>query len=86
MAEPTTNTPVKASDPGETAASRRKFLEIAGGTALLGGLYGLTWLQKDTFDKPRNLRAPAKATATTPDIVCVEGNPPDLRRHHRARH
>jgi len=75
MADPTpTKTLAKVSDPSETAASRRKFLEIAGGTALLGGLYGLTWLQKDTFAKPTNLRAPVKASTTTPDIVCVEGN------------
>ncbi|HLK58832.1 MAG TPA: DUF362 domain-containing protein, partial [Chthonomonadaceae bacterium] len=55
--------------------SRRKFLEIAGGTALLGGLYGLTWFNKEDFAKPKSMRAPAKATPDTPDIVCVEGNP-----------
>ena len=55
--------------------SRRKFLEITGGTALLGGLYGLTWFNKEDFAKPKGIRPPAKATPDTPDIVCVEGNP-----------
>lgn len=59
----------------ERAQSRRKFLEITGGTALLGGLYGLTWFKQDEFASPKKIREVAKASATTPDIVCVEGNP-----------
>jgi uncharacterized protein (DUF362 family) len=55
--------------------SRRKFLEVAGGTALLGGLYGLTFFDHDDFAKPKGIRPAAKATPTTPDIVCVEGDP-----------
>ena len=58
-----------------TAASRRKFLEIAGGTAALGGLYGLTFFNQEAAATPRNIRPPAKATPTTPDIAVVEGNP-----------
>ncbi len=57
------------------AQSRRKFLEIAGGTALLGGIYSLGWFQQDEFAKPRKIRQVAKASADAPDIVCVEGNP-----------
>ncbi len=59
----------------ERGQSRRKFLEVAGGTAMLGGLYGLTFFNHEDFAKPKGIRPPAKATPTTPDIVCVEGNP-----------
>ena len=62
-------------DAEERKATRRKFVEIAGGTALLGGLYGLTYIEHEEFAKPKGIRAPAKAAPTTPDIVCVEGNP-----------
>ena len=33
--------------------SRRKFLEIAGGSALLGGLYGLTFFEHEDTAKPK---------------------------------
>ncbi len=62
-------------EPEDKKQSRRRFIEMAGGTALLGGVYGVSWFNKEGFAMPRNLRAPAKPTATTPDIVCVEGNP-----------
>lgn len=62
-------------DAEERKATRRKFVEIAGGTALLGGLYGLTYIEHEEFAKPKGIRAPVKAAPTTPDIVCVEGNP-----------
>ena len=66
----------KAAAPaGDKTVERRKFLEIAGGSALLGGLYGLTWFNKEDFATPKNLRAAVKEKDTTPDIVCVEGNP-----------
>lgn len=70
--EKTTN---EAQDMESRAQSRRKFLEIAGGTALLGGIYGLSFFKNQDFVAPRRLRAPMKASPTTPDIVCVEGNP-----------
>ncbi|HLV80628.1 MAG TPA: DUF362 domain-containing protein [Chthonomonadaceae bacterium] len=55
--------------------SRRKFLEVAGGAAVLGGIYGLSWFNQDAFATPRHLRPPRKASPSTPDIVCVEGDP-----------
>lgn len=61
--------------PPKDGASRRKFLEIAGGTAAIGGIYGLSWFNQEEFATPRSLRPATKAGATTPDIVCVEGNP-----------
>ncbi len=62
-------------EPEDRKASRRKFLEIAGGTALLGGIYGVSWFNKEGFAVPHGIRPPTKATPQTPDIVCVEGNP-----------
>src|SRR5579871_3268550 len=62
-------------EPEDKKQSRRRFLEIAGGTAVLGGIYGVSWFNKEGFAVPHNIRPPAKATPTTPDIVCVEGNP-----------
>lgn len=68
-------TPNTSHDLEQVKASRRKFLEIAGGTATLGGLYGLTFFNSEDFAKPHNIRPPAKPTPTTPDIVVVEGDP-----------
>ncbi len=59
----------------ENKISRRKVLEVAGGTALLGGVYGLSFFKNQDFAKPTKIRAASKASPTTPDIVCVEGNP-----------
>lgn len=58
----------------EKSEARRRFLEIAGGTAVLGGLYSLTWFNKEDFAKPKGIRPPAKTSASMPDIACVEGN------------
>ena len=68
----TTGAPI---EPEDRKQSRRRFIELAGGTALLGGIYGVSWFNKEGFAVPKGMRAPAKATPTTPDIVCVEGNP-----------
>lgn len=68
-------TVISVNEADDRKASRRKFMEIAGGTALLGGLYGLTFFNHEDAAKPRAIRPPAKATPTTPDIVAVEGNP-----------
>jgi len=57
----------------DKAQSRRNFLEIAGGTALLGGLYGLTFFNHEETARPRGIRQVPKA-AGQPDIVAVEGN------------
>jgi len=54
--------------------TRRKFLEIAGGTVVLGGLYSMTFLDDSAPAKPRLRPAPA---ATLADIVAVEGGPTD---------
>ncbi|HLJ53943.1 MAG TPA: DUF362 domain-containing protein, partial [Chthonomonadaceae bacterium] len=35
----------------------------------------LTWFDKEEFAKPKGIRPPTKASATTPDIAVVEGNP-----------
>jgi uncharacterized protein (DUF362 family) len=67
--------PPKPMDEAERRQSRRKFLEVAGGTALLGGIYGLTWFNKQEFTTPKGIRPAAKAGPATPDIVCVEGSP-----------
>ena len=77
MAEPKSEKPAArpAARTAENTEARRKFLEIAGGAALLGGLYSLTWFDKEDFAKPKGIRAPAKASPTTPDIACVEGSP-----------
>ncbi len=68
----TTGAPI---EPQDSKQSRRRFIELAGGTALLGGIYGVSWFNKEGFAVPKGMRAPKKASATTPDIVCVEGNP-----------
>src|SRR5512138_3638921 len=57
-----------------SSVSRRRFLEVAGGTALLGGLYGLTFLNDGSLAKPRS-RPPARPDDT--DLVVVEGTPND---------
>jgi uncharacterized protein (DUF362 family) len=54
--------------------SRRKLLEIAGGAAVLGGLYGLTFVDENALAKPR-LRQGAPPEGT--DLVVVEGTPKD---------
>ena len=53
---------------------RRKFLEIAGGTVLLGGLYGLTFVQENG---PARLRVRAGEKPAAADLVVVEGTPHD---------
>jgi uncharacterized protein (DUF362 family) len=53
---------------------RRKFLEIAGGAAVLGGLYGLTFVREDGAARLR-VRAGQKPSGT--DLVVVEGTPKD---------
>src|SRR5690349_8355698 len=61
-------------DSEERKVSRRRLLEIAGGTAVLGGLYGLTFIDENAIAKPR-MRAGTKPTAN--DLVVVEGTPKD---------
>src|SRR5580704_10906080 len=68
----TTGAPI---EPEDRKVSRRRVIEMAGGTALLGGIYGVSWFNKEGFAVPKSMHAPAKATPQTPDIVCVEGNP-----------
>ncbi len=58
----------------KSGMSRRKILEVAGGAAVLGGLYGLTWVDENVVAKPR-MRAPARPGDT--DLVVVEGTPRD---------
>jgi uncharacterized protein (DUF362 family) len=53
---------------------RRRFLEIAGGAAALGGLYGLTFVKDDDAARLR-LRAAQKPSGA--DLVVVEGTPRD---------
>src|SRR5205085_9880513 len=53
---------------------RRKFLEIAGGAAVLGGLYGLTFVKEDG---PARLRVRAGQKPAGTDLVVVEGTPRD---------
>jgi uncharacterized protein (DUF362 family) len=76
MADEKTTKPAArpAAKTDEKSESRRRFLEVAGGTAVLGGLYSLTWFNKEDFAKPKGIRPPVKASAGTPDIACVEGN------------
>ena len=54
--------------------TRRRFLEVAGGAAVLGGLYSITFQDEGAPSKPRLRPAPA-----TPgiDIAAVEGSPTD---------
>ena len=61
-------------EPEDRKHSRRRFLELAGGTAVLGGVYGVGWFNKEGFAVPKGIRPPHKETPQTPDIVCVEGN------------
>ncbi|HEV2471710.1 MAG TPA: DUF362 domain-containing protein, partial [Chthonomonadales bacterium] len=58
-----------------TATSRRKFLEIAGGATVVGGIYGMGWFSQETFARPSRIRPAQKPSPSTPDIACVEGNP-----------
>jgi uncharacterized protein (DUF362 family) len=55
--------------------SRRRFLEITGGAALLGGIYGLTFVDQNAIETPR-LRPLAKPGGMS-DLVVVEGTPKD---------
>lgn len=55
----------------KSGLSRRQFLEVAGGAALLGGLYGLTFVNQNAPVQPR-LRAPLKPDGL--DLVVAEGN------------
>lgn len=70
--------PKKASSkkPIETPAqvTRRKFLEVAGGAALLGGLYGLTFVDEESIAQPRLRPAPKVEHV---DLAVVEGGPKD---------
>ena len=58
----------------QSKVPRRKFLEIAGGAAVLGGLYGLTFV-KDNEAAHLRVRAGEKPAGT--DLVVVEGTPRD---------
>jgi uncharacterized protein (DUF362 family) len=66
---------VREKTPEEQRESRRRFLEIAGGSALLGGIYGLSWFKQDQFVVPRGIRQVAKPSPNATDIAVVEGNP-----------
>lgn len=61
--------------PEQNGKTRRNFLEILGGSSLLGGLYGLSFFNHDSFAKLSHLRPPHKESPSTPDIVAVEGSP-----------
>jgi len=54
--------------------SRRKFLEIVGGAAVVGGLYALTFVDENAPAK-LNVRPGFKPTGN--DLVVVEGTPKD---------
>jgi uncharacterized protein (DUF362 family) len=58
----------------QSKVPRRKFLEIAGGAAALGGLYGLTFVKDDGAAR---LRVRAGQKPATADLVVVEGTPHD---------
>lgn len=53
---------------------RRRFLEVAGGAVVLGGLYGITLSDSSAPAKPRNRPVPKPAGA---DLAVVEGTPKD---------
>ena len=53
------------------SAGKLGALAVTGGTAALGGLYGLTFFNHEDYAKPKGIRPPAKPTATTPDIVTI---------------
>ncbi|MCC6727834.1 MAG: DUF362 domain-containing protein [Chthonomonadales bacterium] len=55
--------------------SRRRLLEYVGGAAVLGGLYGLTFVDENAIATPR-MRAAAKP-AGAPDLAVVEGTAAD---------
>jgi uncharacterized protein (DUF362 family) len=57
--------------------SRRQFMEVAGGAAALGGLYGLTFADETTFAKPRARRG---SKPHGYDLVAVEGGPHDYAK------
>src|SRR5439155_9832657 len=52
----------------------RQFIEVAGGAALLGGLYGLTFVNDEKPAQP-HLRPVAKPSSV--DLAVVEGTPKD---------
>ena len=52
-------------EPEDKKQSRRRFLEMAGGTAVLGGIYGVSWFNKESFAIPKGIRPPTKASAST---------------------
>jgi len=54
--------------------SRRKMLEVAGGAAVLGGLYGLTFVDENAQAKT-NIRVGEKPANL--DLAVVEGTPAD---------
>jgi uncharacterized protein (DUF362 family) len=54
--------------------SRRRLLEVAGGAAVLGGLYGLTYVDEGAPARP-NPRPGSKPSGA--DLVVVEGSPTD---------
>ena len=58
----------------QSKVPRRKFLEIAGGAAVLGGLYGLTFVKDDSSAR---LRVRAGQQPANADLVVVEGTPRD---------
>ncbi len=58
----------------ENKVSRRKLLEVAGGAAVLGGLYGLTFVNEDAQAKT-NIRVGEKPAGL--DLAVCEGTPTD---------
>lgn len=54
--------------------SRRQLLEVGGGAALLGGLYGIGFLNDNAPGAPHNRHVPRP---TENDIVVAEGGPND---------
>jgi uncharacterized protein (DUF362 family) len=57
----------------DSKMTRRRLLEIAGGTALLGGLYGLTFIDENAIAKPNIRQVKPEGT----DLAVVEGAPQD---------
>ncbi|MEP6757218.1 MAG: DUF362 domain-containing protein [Chthonomonadales bacterium] len=58
----------------DSKVSRRKALEIAGGAAILGGVYGLTFVDESASAEPK-IRAGEKPAGL--DLAVVEGTPKD---------
>src|SRR5437016_1857502 len=54
--------------------TRRRMLEITAGAAVIGGLYGLTYVNEDVVAKPR-IRPGVKPNGI--DLAVVEGTPKD---------